>query len=177
MGIEPTLPAWKAGTLPLSYTRTRILLGSSQVQIPAARREILRRRPGLVPVVVTKKRISEASGPIGSDLRWVVQDSNLRRLSQQIYSLPPLATWVTTQSGALAIAGLGLGKPRTNDNRAGGESRTHNRRFTKPVLCRLSYASHRPGRENPKYTNREGVCKPLLSLRFGILKVRAIRRP
>ena len=21
MGIEPTLPAWKAGTLPLSYTR------------------------------------------------------------------------------------------------------------------------------------------------------------
>ena len=25
--------------------------------------------------------------------------------------------------------------------RAGGESRTHNRRFTKPVLCRLSYAS------------------------------------
>ena len=26
-------------------------------------------------------------------------------------------------------------------DRAGGESRTHNRRFTKPVLCRLSYAS------------------------------------
>ncbi len=25
--------------------------------------------------------------------------------------------------------------------KAGGESRTHNRRFTKPVLCRLSYAS------------------------------------
>ena len=31
-----------------------------------------------------------------------------------------------------------LTKPR---QRAGGESRTHNRRFTKPVLCRLSYAS------------------------------------
>lgn len=24
MGIEPTLPAWKAGTLPLSYTRTHL---------------------------------------------------------------------------------------------------------------------------------------------------------
>ena len=24
MGIEPTRPAWKAGTLPLSYTRTAI---------------------------------------------------------------------------------------------------------------------------------------------------------
>lgn len=23
MGIEPTLPAWKAGTLPLSYTRSK----------------------------------------------------------------------------------------------------------------------------------------------------------
>src|SRR5262249_48961848 len=29
----------------------------------------------------------------------------------------------------------------TLQSRAGGESRTHNRRFTKPVLCRLSYAS------------------------------------
>src|SRR5688500_6096904 len=25
MGIEPTWPAWKAGTLPLSYTRSRVL--------------------------------------------------------------------------------------------------------------------------------------------------------
>jgi hypothetical protein len=25
MGIEPTLPAWKAGTLPLSYTRDWLL--------------------------------------------------------------------------------------------------------------------------------------------------------
>ena len=26
---------------------------------------------------------------------WAEQDSNLRRLSQQIYSLPPLAAWVS----------------------------------------------------------------------------------
>ena len=30
----------------------------------------------------------------------------------------------------------------SRSGRAGGESRTHNRRFTKPVLCRLSYASN-----------------------------------
>src|SRR5436305_14429777 len=34
------------------------------------------------------------------------------------------------------------GRGPTRQIRAGGESRTHNRRFTKPVLCRLSYASH-----------------------------------
>ena len=28
MGIEPTCPAWKAGALPLSYTRGRLLCGS-----------------------------------------------------------------------------------------------------------------------------------------------------
>jgi hypothetical protein len=36
--------------------------------------------------------------------------------------------------------------------RAGGESRTHNRRFTKPVLCRLSYASVHEAVKFPKYT-------------------------
>jgi hypothetical protein len=28
---------------------------------------------------------------------WVEQDSNLRRLSHQIYSLAPLAAWVSTR--------------------------------------------------------------------------------
>ena len=37
MGIEPTQPAWKAGALPLSYTRV-------QIQIPAAIRSGPRRR-------------------------------------------------------------------------------------------------------------------------------------
>src|SRR5262249_37616814 len=36
MGIEPTLPAWKAGTLPLSYTRQR--------PVPAASRTVTRPR-------------------------------------------------------------------------------------------------------------------------------------
>lgn len=28
MGIEPTLPAWKAGVLPLNYTRTFYIFGA-----------------------------------------------------------------------------------------------------------------------------------------------------
>src|SRR5205814_1851380 len=58
--------------------------------------------------------------------------------------------------------------------RAGGETRTHNPRFTKPMLCRLSYASNgvgfhplpalRPGesklgREIVYYTRRRRHCK------------------
>jgi hypothetical protein len=46
-----------------------------------------------------------------------------------------------------AVARLRDRRPKSRLNReagrAGGESRTHNRRFTKPVLCRLSYASVR----------------------------------
>src|SRR6201999_2226861 len=84
---------------------------------------------------------------LATSSEWVEQDSNLRRLSHQIYSLAPLAAWVSTRIRSThrrAPARL-RPKPRLNrkPNRAGGESRTHNRRFTKPVLCRLSYASVR----------------------------------
>ena len=83
--------------------------------------------------------------------QWVEQDSNLRRQCHQIYSLAPLATWVSTRvvsprsrsapEGPPRPTGLGTRSP--GRLRAGGESRTHNRRFTKPVLCQLSYASVR----------------------------------
>ena len=45
MGIEPTLPAWKAGTLPLSYTResVRSVPGASGRTEPRARRRPTRR--------------------------------------------------------------------------------------------------------------------------------------
>ncbi len=69
-GIEPVLPAWKAGVLPLNYTRV-----SS--------------RPGLAKL--------SPDSPHGPQARWHKNpiwwrgmDSNHRRLSQQIYSLPPL---------------------------------------------------------------------------------------
>ncbi len=81
---------------------------------------------------------------------WVEQDSNLRRQCHQIYSLAPLATWVSTRfsdnpsrsrSSRPSRDPSAEGRGPTRQIRAGGESRTHNRRFTKPVLCRLSYAS------------------------------------
>ena len=53
MGIEPTHPAWKAGVLPLNYTRGFSCYNQQNW--------------------------------------WRGEDSNLRRHSQQIYSLPPLA--------------------------------------------------------------------------------------
>ena len=90
---------------------------------------------------------------------WVEQDSNLRRQCHQIYSLAPLAAWVSTRLGSSpvgpasrrvasqAIAAIGARRPC---DRAGGETRTHNLRFTKPCSAELSYASNQ-GRETPYY--------------------------
>gem|GEM_PF-3565379 len=36
--------------------------------------------------------------------KWAGKDSNLRRLSQQIYSLPPLATWVPARIECLTTS-------------------------------------------------------------------------
>jgi len=65
-------------------------------------------------------------------------------------------------------------KPRAGRTRAGGESRTHNRRFTKPVLCRLSYASHR---EAMKITNIPGdlAIASDFSINYRISTARAAR--
>ena len=71
MGIEPTLSAWKAEVLPLNYTRP-----SSFVY----------RRPPSSP----KSRIRPIPVRFPPATWWRGEDSNLRRLSQQIYSLPPL---------------------------------------------------------------------------------------
>ena len=43
-------------------------------------------------------------------------------------------------------------------DRAGGETRTHNLRFTKPLLCQLSYASNQ-GREITYYIVWLNECK------------------
>ena len=68
MGIEPTPPAWKAGVLPLNYAR-----------------------------LTARHKLDESVKPIDLNLRqtesmrWGRQDSNLRRLRHQIYSLAHLA--------------------------------------------------------------------------------------
>ena len=102
MGIEPTQPAWKAGALPLSYTRKKNQLKNN----------------------------------------WGKQDSNLRRLRHQIYSLAHLAALELQQH-------QGRNRPNPREFKrispqASGGTRTHNLRFTKPELCQLSYASGWP---------------------------------
>src|SRR3569833_1288226 len=69
MGIEPTLSAWKAEVLPLSYTR--LLFHGFPIE----------------PRKMTPRKQLHR----GRQLRWTGEDSNLRRLSRQIYSLIPLA--------------------------------------------------------------------------------------
>ena len=82
-----------------------------------------------------------------------------------------------TSRGRTRPSHPGVGPRR---GRAGGESRTHNPRFTKPMLCRLSYAStsivrfhllpairsggFHSGREIVHYTHTARHCKPFPTL-------------
>src|SRR5438105_6811292 len=64
-------------------------------------------------------------------------------VSRQIYSLLPLAAWVPHRIRASAPPALSASDDnRVSRPRADGGNRTHNRRFTKPELCRLSYVSN-----------------------------------
>ena len=91
MGIEPTWPAWKAGTLPLSYARgkdrSRFQVNSEDPAKGTPRPETLRRG-----AVVSASHVEPGTLNLELFQWWTGEDSNLRRLSQQIYSLPPLAT-------------------------------------------------------------------------------------
>src|SRR5687767_7768155 len=81
-GIEPSPPAWKAGALPLSYTRS-------------ARTGDRREADAVEDRVVTR---ANAAGPTAPwKTWWAEQDSNLRRLSRQIYSLVQLAALVSAR--------------------------------------------------------------------------------
>ena len=67
MGVEPTLSAWKAEVLPLNYTRAFI----------PTRRWLM-------------ATACDPGEPAFQTIWWRGEDSNLRRLSRQIYSLIPL---------------------------------------------------------------------------------------
>jgi hypothetical protein len=126
MGIEPTLPAWKAGTLPLSYTRgftgVPTLFHENPSQ-PRAPLELVfpgvwssRSKARAVFCFFSPRVVVWFGRPVGSnrglepdptqsDPTWVEQDSNLRRHCHQIYSLAPLAAWVSTRIDRLPLVG------------------------------------------------------------------------
>ena len=77
---------------------------------------------------------------------WAGKDSNLRRLSQQIYSLPPLATWVPAPKQKFSpcftqMSSYGAVKISKMLPRAGEGTRTPDLLITNQLLYRLSYAS------------------------------------
>ena len=153
-GIEPSYSAWKAAALPLSYTRTRREktspgpTGSGPVD----------GRFRIDWVWLTRIRIFASGRP-----KWGLQDSNLCRRSQRIYSPPPLTTRANPQNPILSsfrfpspgVRGLSpFGKIRSksrsveclvrDDSRASGGIRTHDRLITNQLLCQLSYAGGTP---------------------------------
>src|SRR5690606_24687942 len=71
-GIEPAPSAWKAEVLPLNYTRE-----GNRFSRPTA--------PGLASLF----RVTSSKSGGG---RWI---RTTEGVSQQIYSLPPLAAWVS----------------------------------------------------------------------------------
>lgn len=72
MGIEPTPSAWKAEVLPLNYTRQST---SEVMRLPTP----------------TSKNNKFQPRFLQTSEWWRGEDSNLRRLGRQIYSLLPLA--------------------------------------------------------------------------------------
>ena len=94
MGIEPTPSAWKAEVLPLNYTRNGRDLTAYLNPSPLT-------RPIITDPLSGPYSLAGKPGHYGINgtIRvavvtnwWRGEDSNLRRLSQQIYSLPPLTT-------------------------------------------------------------------------------------
>ena len=119
MGIEPTQPAWKAGALPLSYTRVQFTVHAAKANMGGA---------GFEPAKAVPPDLQ--SGPFGRlGIHPADATSTPRSDPRRV------GFWGPSSVSSVATGG------RLPPDRAGGESRTHNRRFTKPVLCRLSYAS------------------------------------
>ncbi len=98
----------------------------------------------------------QRAGPFAS--RWAGQDSNLRRLSQRIYSPPPLPLGTPTHVRSVAKALSG----------ADGGTRTRTGPLTRRVLCRLSHVgagsiipTYTPAvKVGPEYTPSSDFCQP-----------------
>ncbi len=137
MGIEPTPPAWKAGALPLSYAR-------SQTNNSCSEQFTL----SLTPTVFMPNRLTEAVGEAGFEPAKA-EPPDLQSGPFDRSGIPPV---IHSGHQAEVLEATGRFSPSANrcalefDDRqylfgASGGTRTHNLRFTKPGLCRLSYAS------------------------------------
>jgi hypothetical protein len=106
-GIEPASSAWKAEVLPLNYSRSlRISSSGSQSSPPkSTARYLSALLTSTTPVsppfacyapFAAKRLRALSPAPVTArpSFWWRGQDSNLRRLSRQIYSLIPLTAWV-----------------------------------------------------------------------------------
>ena len=160
MGIEPTSSAWKAEVLPLNYTRgdpgagihrCRPGRGGPGCRLQRPVRSTSRRHDDRIPANLplpcliktgrrSRTRPALRSGG-GGRIRTYVG------ISQQIYSLPPLATRVPLRGSKPDIVPKSTGQVKTDDRRrdgrggAGGGNRTPDPLLTRQSLYRLSYAS------------------------------------
>ena len=100
-GIEPSSQAWKAYALPLSYTRGQSRLISRPPRPPFFASFFSLCFAALLVLSFVGKAASSAPQP--SLFRWRGQDSNLRRLSRQIYSLIPLTAREPLPSPSLSL--------------------------------------------------------------------------
>ena len=119
-------------------------------RVPTSARKVLEK--GLSRLSRSGSRLSPGPKRTPESEKWEEQDSNLRRLSQQIYSLSRLTASVPSRNLSLYLMCL---TPRSSKRfvtsgsfersislyvkRAIGGARTHDLRFTKPLLSQLSY--------------------------------------
>ena len=89
--LNPRQPAWKAGTLPLSYARPR------NIYQHFTARDHNPLRPAILPRMTHSTRTEPYAG-------GQARIRTLEAISQQIYSLPPLATWVPARSNSPAYS-------------------------------------------------------------------------
>ncbi len=156
MGIEPTPPAWKAGALPLSYARIRFYFRSQCKPPGSLMKPSLVGEAGFEPAKAYATRFTVwPLWPLGNSPNFNSDDVQLYLIlafRQEVVT--------TTESNFLTTISTNFSKPPTQRKaspetlapdrlcgfkQASGGTRTHNHRFTKPVLCRLSYASaHSP---------------------------------
>jgi hypothetical protein len=92
-GIEPALVAWKATVLPLNYSR------------PGDHLPRLENRADLRHEFVKPKIEAKNQNFVGGG-RWI---RTTEGMSQQIYSLPPLAAWVSLRTEPPIVCSGGVG--------------------------------------------------------------------